>query len=156
MHIIGERIKPPTVVVSMDLFYVYVHVHVTSTRHCTYCNVYVHNYIFRQIGSLAWLGGLAPLANNALHSPSKLLQMTCVCLLHCYRIFYMFEAAWDSSLHNSVLLNRSIPLQYRTACINHPGTNLPTQLVVYHSTIGYSLHFVTHHLHGLHGLGCTY
>ena len=43
-----------------------------------------------------------------------------VCLFHCYRTFYMFEAAWDSSLHNSVLLNRSIPLQYRTAHISPP------------------------------------
>lgn len=31
-----------------------------------------------------------------------------VCLSRC-RTFYRFEAAWDSSMHNSLLLNRVTP-----------------------------------------------
>ena len=34
-------------------------------------------------------------------------ENVCVCV--CFRVFFQFEAAWDSSLHDSPLLNRVSP-----------------------------------------------
>lgn len=63
--IVGEWREPTYIVISMDRFSIYVHVHMTRTVHTDV----VSNLTCIQIGPLSRQGRLIPFAKNALHSP---------------------------------------------------------------------------------------